>query len=1095
MESVTSNLRNNAAQLARQSTCPPCIVTSAAVCLALARVDPVDSLASVAGQIVAFLQSVTHFINAIILAVPIVSPKSDDTAKSSTRERKLAAPIVTRESDDTAASSTRERISAVPDFSSEADATAASSTRERISVVPVVSSEADATAASFTRERISAVPDFSSDADATTASSTRERISAVPNFFSNADAIAALSPWMIEFVSVMRHVVSLVSSNSSKTQSSALLMMFIARGGMPCVSELASALCQLSRNPRVDAASAGEILDVLASCCTCAAAALSSAAASASAPLHTLQFISDIWTHACDYSSKVQRPALIFIALAVSRHGPQTVSKLVLSETDVAAIVQVIVHHIESSQLQLAADDAADQASAAESACQVLCACLSVQPSLSSTAIPRNIFTHMCSFGWNWTRLSVSSSLVDSISSLVATPLQSVCAGLASHIFADLLHLDNTSPSLKLVVQLLEINASHVCDTFAADLSASKSDGASSPDVYCQLLLQYAAICSKTNMCDAACGFGMGLLFDDAWAALPASFCNLMAERFYLHAIFLSRQVISQATVSAAAFTDVLREALSPTDGGSAASLSLAALLCPCEEDPSESAGFRLPHLKLPEDFAEDFMWSLETSPSPTCNGRAFQISVLLRVGTVLSWTAPSEVEWRHRAASHYAVALAGDCPMQHLLLQTISEIVISRIDTLHPSLSIALVARTRHLRNDLTTPFGRCLLLQLGSCLQAGFVTPASLQPLLVNLLSVLNDETSGNALVTRTLVLALAAASSVAHSIVSEEIPNIVTMCHSAQRHVLRSLAAADARGVFDLETLQCLQLLCRLGASDVLVAEGMLEHLLRAFDSGIGIIPVTCITMCVWHAFAPQYAGEAWLRCRLIVSRILLHSNFANLLVQREIATTLADIIAHTIIVDYWACREVMPRVASILSSALQYQSVNLVRDFFVALQPRVPDLDASNWCEEFVVITSRCCACDDSVPDNAALRLAACRLICAVSQKSAASVTLSAVANNLVEALAPCSINSETMVLLIRTMLVAAAASPVLFTDRFPCALVKNIPLDVMGNLSVEAILCAVQRKCLWFLGMYYLNHALCSHDLSGFCIFWRLQTVR
>jgi hypothetical protein len=78
---------------------------------------------------------------------------------------------------------------------------------------------------------------------------------------------------MIEIVSVMRHVVSLVSSNSSKTQSSALLMMFIARGGMPCVSELASALCQLSRNPRVDAASAGEILDLLASGCTCAAAA------------------------------------------------------------------------------------------------------------------------------------------------------------------------------------------------------------------------------------------------------------------------------------------------------------------------------------------------------------------------------------------------------------------------------------------------------------------------------------------------------------------------------------------------------------------------------------------------------------------------------------------------------------------------------------------------------------------------------------------------------------------------------------------------------------------------------------------------------
>ena len=113
--------------------------------------------------------------------------------------------------------------------------------------------------------------------DDTSTTLTRERILAVPVVSSDADSISAsssdLSPRMIEIVSVMRHVVSLVSSNSSKTQSSALLMMFIARGGMPCVSELASALCQLSRNPRVDAASAGEILDLLASGCTCAAAA------------------------------------------------------------------------------------------------------------------------------------------------------------------------------------------------------------------------------------------------------------------------------------------------------------------------------------------------------------------------------------------------------------------------------------------------------------------------------------------------------------------------------------------------------------------------------------------------------------------------------------------------------------------------------------------------------------------------------------------------------------------------------------------------------------------------------------------------------
>ena len=97
--------------------------------------------------------------------------------------------------------------------------------------------------------------------DDTATTITRERILAVPVVSSDADAIAAsssdLSPWMIELVSVMRHVVALVSNNSSKTQSSALPMMFIARVGMPCVSGMASALCQLSRNPRVDAASAG----------------------------------------------------------------------------------------------------------------------------------------------------------------------------------------------------------------------------------------------------------------------------------------------------------------------------------------------------------------------------------------------------------------------------------------------------------------------------------------------------------------------------------------------------------------------------------------------------------------------------------------------------------------------------------------------------------------------------------------------------------------------------------------------------------------------------------------------------------------------
>ena len=141
--------------------------------------------------------------------------------------------------------------------------------------------------------------------DDTSTTLTRERILAVPVVSSDTDAISAsssdLSPWMIEIVSAMRHVVSLVSSNSSKPQSSALPMMFIARGGMPCVSGMAAALSQLSRNPRVDAASAGEILDLLASGCT---------------PLDPLPPPQPLllctrcslfllqWTHACDYSSK-----------------------------------------------------------------------------------------------------------------------------------------------------------------------------------------------------------------------------------------------------------------------------------------------------------------------------------------------------------------------------------------------------------------------------------------------------------------------------------------------------------------------------------------------------------------------------------------------------------------------------------------------------------------------------------------------------------------------------------------------------------------------------------------------------------------------
>jgi hypothetical protein len=62
--------------------------------------------------------------------------------------------------------------------------------------------------------------------------------------------------------------------------------------------------------------------------------------------VHTLQFIFVKMDACLRLQQQTQGLTLNLIALAVSRHGPQTVSELVLSETDVAAIVLVIGHHI-----------------------------------------------------------------------------------------------------------------------------------------------------------------------------------------------------------------------------------------------------------------------------------------------------------------------------------------------------------------------------------------------------------------------------------------------------------------------------------------------------------------------------------------------------------------------------------------------------------------------------------------------------------------------------------------------------------------------------------------------------------------------------
>jgi hypothetical protein len=967
MESVTLNLRANAAQLLCESNCPPCIVTAACVCLALTRIDSVDSLSPEAAQIVAFLNSVTHFIKTALLMTPVCS----------------------------------------------------------------------------------------SDNDATTPSSQ------------------AMNLWFVEFVLLMNHIVSLI--NTSGTKTSSLLLNFIKRGGMACISEFVSVLCLLLQDHRADEAVAAQIQDLLSICCQCYTLALSVASLSSNSAFSpTLRLISDVWPHACNSASNVQRPALVLIALAVSQLDPEILRDVEASETNLAAIVQVIVCHIESSRAQIVLDDVDYRANGIESACQVLSACLSLQPSSSVAIIPRNIVPHLCSCGWKWARSAVASSIIESFSSLVMLPLRQFVTEFAVHVCGDALRLENASPWLSLVVRLLETNASYMSDIFTDDIATAAADKDSNPSEYATRLLHYATICSlcgKSQDSDAVetvFGFGMGVLFDEVWKSLPQSCDKLIAQRNYLHAFFMSRNVMSHAAISAAAFSDLLLGALMPTDGGCFASLSLTMLLCPCEDYTIENGDFRLEHVKLPDDFAENLMKSLESSPPSESISRALQVSILFRVGMALNWKAPSESEWRHRVTSYYAIALTSSCTMQHVLLQTISEIVLSRAEALPASLSNSLVFRTHQLRNDVHTPFGRNILLQIGLQLKAGHVTLSSIRILLTNVLIAMDVESHLNLLMTRTLVLALAAAGAVPPAILAAEVPDALSIGCSAGRHVLRSLAAADVQGIFDVEIFESVQLLCRLGVSDTLIPEGLFALLLRSFDTGIDVVALKCIAMSLWHAFAPEYAGDAWFRCRLIVLRILLHSNFSDLLGQHDIVEALADIVTNVICIDHWLCREVMSHIASILSSALQYQLVVPIRDFFDVLLRCVLKVNSSHWSEEFIVIISRCCGCDNSMSDSSALRLSACRVVFAISEQNPSVFASSVVICHLVEALPLCSAHSDSTVLLVRTMISVASASPMLLADRFPSAL-SSVPFDVIDNLSTNAMECVVQRE--WFLTFY------------------------
>jgi hypothetical protein len=870
--------------------------------------------------------------------------------------------------------------------------------------------------------------------------------------------------WLIEFVSLLHHVASLIINSRKST----LLVSFIARGGLTCISELASVLCQLAQCFSSNTTAVVKVQESLASCCKCYVCALDCTSASTCPASHTLKLLSDVWLHACDSESKAQRSALIFTAVAVSRHGSETLKNLTTTQIRLASIVQIVVSHVETAHTLIVADDvAAEQEVVAKSACQVLCAYLSTHPDLSSTLVPSNILPRLCNIGWSWMRPSVPSSHAERISSMVDMRLRPVVAALASHVVGELLHLQNSSTWLELVIHLLETNASDVCDVFAADLAAAAADQRIDAVQYSTRLLHYATICSMCGSCqvsdevEMAWSFGMGLLFDESWDSCPAASHSLLFQRYYLHTVFVSRHVMSKAAVSAAAFSDLVRGALIPTDGGCAASLSLAMMICSSETDSGSDEVLRLDHVKIPDNFADELMDTLEKLPSPQTSGCALQISVLFSIGYTMNWKIAAEEEWRRRCCSFYSAFLTSDSPMQHVLLQTISETVVSHLNTLPESLPSALIFRSRQLQNDILTPFGPSFLLQINSCLEKGMVAPALLEPLLTNIIKVVSSDASENRLLTRTLVCALAAASCIAPSVVAQEILNVAALCHSAQRHVLRALASAAARGEFDLEIFQSLELLCRFSASEFLISEGMLAHFLKSFDSGVGIVTVKYISMIMRHAFDSKYASSSWTHCMMVVSRIILHGEFSVLLIQNDTVVVLTELVTHLISVNCWVSPEVMSRISCILSSALQHLSIIPITNFLDALLPVAPAFDATAWCQEFILVTLRCCGCS-LVTDSSFLQLAASRIIFTISQQHVSVLASTSLVCHLVEALVSCMTNSDTAALMARSFLNIAAVAPCLLHDSCPISL-STIPLDVMLRLSPDALASVVQCK--------------------------------
>lgn len=1041
MESVTSNFRCNTDRLVCQSDCPPCVATASAVTLALTRVAPVDSVPQDAARIVEFLNSVTLLIKAALHCYHhAASLSSNAMDPCGTNSEPTADDLC---------------ISTIYGIASELD-------KQCVTAM----SKVYALDSSVSALRPNHGPATETWTEPTSLAPTQTRVSLEVE-------TGSLPAWIVQFVVLMNYVISFITSGDNS--SSAFLLTFVARGGMSCIAEFSSALCRLARDPRTSTVTAEQIQDVLSGCCKCYKFMMSVASTlSSSASQPTLQLISDVWPYACDGLSKAQKSALAVIAFAVSKHGSAVMNNMTASAESLESVVRHVVAYVECCQSRTVNESVACDASAAESACQVLTACITVQTSLSATVIPREVLTHLCTFGWKWALSSPSPSLVDSISLMAAIPLRPVVSKICSHIFDDVLHMENSSAWIKLVVRLMETNASYICDVFMDDISAAAAaaaaDDHSDSSQLATRLLQYATICSlcgryeNSDEIETALGFGMGLLFDDVWKTVPASCQDLNFQRHYLHNLFLSRQVMSKTAVSAAAFSEVLLCSLAPTDVGCAAALSLALLLCRHEED-ADNGSFKLEHMTLPDSYPGDLIRSLEMLPHPDSNGRSLQVSLLFRIGMVLNWNACGESQWNHRVITYYARALALDCPLQHVLLQTISELVLSPPDITPTYLSSALIFRTQHLASDLLVPFGQSLLSQICFCLKSGFVSVVLLHSLLINLLKAMNDDSRNDPLLTRALVLTLSAASLAAPSVISAETSDFTALCCSAQRHVLHSLAAADAQGAFDIETFQSIQLLCRLKVCDALLAEGLLPYFLRSFDTGINIDAVQCIIMSLSHAFAPEFSGDSWSRCVPIVSRILMQSDFSELLVLHNNVIILAELIIHSLCIENWLHRKIMYRIALVLDSALRCQSAILLRDFYDAFLLCVPTLDNSDWCEEFVVVSARCCAFDcRTILDSAAIRFSACRVIFAISQLNSPVVAASVVVCSLIEAVESCLASSECIVLLVRSLILVASVSPLLLVELFPSTILR-ISLEAIDRLSADAVHCVIQRKLL------------------------------